>query len=737
PPVENDRIDYGAGAFVTTIDLRPCAERCLDEGGHWGAYLRATTGSVSVEIPVRRLIRSSSAGVIPAGTHPDGHRLLVDWRMGEPLEFEVATHQVTVSAADFDGERVHGELQGPSTAEVEEIELVNAEGESATTAVPTGDGDDPVRFSLPVPQVDTSELSPDEFVAWDVRARLRSGEQVPVANHAEQQLAVTDTVTGACGVERTRDGFLAVRAWRVVALADSAAVDDDGVLHLEGRVHGAGATEPMRLRLRGRQTVRFSDQISRADDGTFTVAVPLEQAVGRFGSCALPTGAHDAAMFVGEESADQERVPVLLSERAGSRLPIPVSTDRLEGRLIRGPENRVRLHLDRPLGEARGRYRQHQLRTAGRQSGELRKALLIRSYFGESATCNGVGIVRELRERGSDLDVFWSVRDHSVPVPDGAEPVVMRSREWYDLLGSAEYYLDNMFQPTFHSKPPGQVLIQTFHGYPFKTMGREHWAQTVRSPQAIEDYERRAAEWDYLISPAAYATPLLRRDFAYDGDVLEIGYPRNDVLVGPEAAGIRSTVRELLGIRPDQQAILYAPTFRDYESPDDFRAAMVDFLDLNAVADALGDDGVLLVRGHAFNARAGQRVGERPGVVDVTGYPEVSDLYLAADAAIVDYSSLRFDFAVTGKPMIFHVPDLERYRETRGWVVDFEPTAPGPHVSTTDEVIDQVRDLGRVTQAYREQYERFRHEFIELEDGRASARFVDAVMVPRGDAPSA
>ena len=79
--------------------------------------------------------------------------------------------------------------------------------------------------------------------------------------------------------------------------------------------------------------------------------------------------------------------------------------------------------------------------------------------------------------------------------------------------------------------------------------------------------------------------------------------------------------------------------------------------------------------------------------MDVTDYPEVSDLYLAADAAVVDYSSLRFDFGVTGKPMIFHVPDLQRYQDTRGWLFDFEPTAPGPLVDTTAEVVDQLRDL--------------------------------------------
>ena len=735
PPVENDRIDYGAGAFDTTVDLRPCAERCLREGGRWAAHLRVTTGSVSREIPVRRLIRSSSAGVIPVATHPDGHRVLVDWRMGEQLQFEVAEHRVAASSVHVDRGEVAGELDGPAASDVVAVDLVDGEGEVAATVDIADEQDAPFSFSLAVPEVDTSELSPDEFVAWHVRARLRSGEEVPVASPAERQLEVVDAASGAYGIERTREGTLAVRVWRVVALADSVDVDERDVLHIEGRVHGIGAAGPLRLRLRGRKSVEFSDELRRADDGTFTVAIPLQRVVGRFGPCALPTGAHDAALFLGDEPDDHVRVPVLVSGEAGSRLPVPVATGRLEGRLIRGPENRVRLHLDRPLGEARGRYRQHQLRTTTRHSGELRSALLIRSYFGESATCNGVGIVRELRRRGSDLDVFWSVRDHSVPVPDGAEPVVMRSREWYDLLGSATYYLDNMFQPTFHRKPPGQVLVQTFHGYPFKTMGRQHWEQTLRSPQAIEEYERRAAEWDYLVSPAAYATPLLRRDFAYDGDVLEIGYPRNDVLQSPEADGIRSAVRALFGIRPDQRAILYAPTFRDYESPDDFRAAMVDLLDLEAVADALGDAGVLLVRGHAFNARAGQNIGERPGIVDVTDYPEVSDLYLAADAAIVDYSSLRFDFAVTGKPMIFHVPDLQRYRETRGWVVDFERTAPGPHVSTTDEVIERVRDLDGVRDTYREQYERFGRDFIELDDGRASERFVDAVMVPRGDAP--
>jgi CDP-glycerol glycerophosphotransferase len=160
---------------------------------------------------------------------------------------------------------------------------------------------------------------------------------------------------------------------------------------------------------------------------------------------------------------------------------------------------------------------------------------------------------------------------------------------------------------------------------------------------------------------------------------------------------------------------------------------MVDFLDFAAAREALGDDVVFLVRGHAFNARTRER-RRFAGTIDVTDYPEVSDLYLAADVGVVDYSSLRFDFGVTGKPMVFLVPDLERYVETRGWLFDFEPTAPGPLARTTDDVVAALADLPGLRDRYAPAYATFREDFLDLEDGRAGQRFVEQVIAPRGDA---
>jgi CDP-glycerol glycerophosphotransferase len=287
----------------------------------------------------------------------------------------------------------------------------------------------------------------------------------------------------------------------------------------------------------------------------------------------------------------------------------------------------------------------------------------------------------------------------------------------------------------YHRKPEGQVIITTFHGYPFKQMGHPHWRNLQFSRERIDTYVARTLEWDYLVSPARYATPLLTRDFGYSGPVLEIGYPRNDVLQSTDAPKIRTATRESLGIPENVTAVLYAPTFRDYLTVDDHLAPMIDFLDAPRLARHLGDDYVVLVRGHAFNRRMPQRQHRQSNLIDVTDYPDPADLYLASDAAVLDYSSLRFDYGVTGKPMLFLVPDLQRYQETRGWLTDYEPTAPGPLLNTTEEVASALENLEDVVSSYADTYRRFRQEYLDLEDGRAAARLVDAVIVPRGDAP--
>jgi CDP-glycerol glycerophosphotransferase len=52
----------------------------------------------------------------------------------------------------------------------------------------------------------------------------------------------------------------------------------------------------------------------------------------------------------------------------------------------------------------------------------------------------------------------------------------------------------------------------------------------------------------------------------------------------------------------------------------------------------------------------------------------------------------------------------------------------------TAELVDALRDLPRAGAAHAVARARFRADYMELEDGHAAARLVDAVMGPRGDA---
>lgn len=715
PPYDEPWCDYAPGTFSVDVQLETIVD-ATDPRDTWTIGLRVETCGFTVSGPVTTLARGGDLGALSAVLLDDGTRVVPQWSLFEPLRLRVLPRRVEVAEVALEGRTVSGRLSGPDAAQVARVEAGSG---TTTTTTRVRDG----RFSLELPRV--PGLAPGAVHTWHVGGRFLDNRLADLVlpgdpNHDEHDgLAITHDARQVLSVVEAHPA----------AFATAVEVVGDTV-RVSGRLQGSVATA-VRLTTRNKRIQAVGPEAPVAGAG-FVAELPLRHPVYRFGDHPLPHGEHDLEAELVSGDGEAVSVPVRIDDQLARTLPVPVDTDEHEGRMVRGPDGALRLHLLRPIRDARGRYRQNQLQLAPPPSG-LTRGILFRSYFGEKATDNGVAIQAELRRRGSDLPVFWAVHDHSVVLPEGGIPVVVNTPDWYRLISSVTYYVDNMYQPTYHHKPDGQVLVETFHGYPFKQMGHPHWRNLGFSEDKIGSYDERARQWDHLLSPARYATPLLTRDFAYDGPVLEIGYPRNDVLNAPEAAAIRAATRASLGIGQHQTAVLYAPTFRDYLSADDMRAPMVDFLDFDRARRELGTDVVFLVRGHAFNARTRER-RTFPGTIDVTDYPEVSDLYLAADVGVVDYSSLRFDFGVTGKPMVFLVPDLERYQDTRGWLFDFEPTAPGPFARDTDDVVAALADLDRLRTEYAGPYAAFRDAYLDLEDGHAAQRFVDQVIAPRGDA---
>jgi CDP-glycerol glycerophosphotransferase len=389
----------------------------------------------------------------------------------------------------------------------------------------------------------------------------------------------------------------------------------------------------------------------------------------------------------------------------------------------------VGFSLSAPLPvEQSGGYPQRQLQNACLEGvGPIDPTLVyFASYDGSQPTDSGLAIDQAMRRMFPELRSVWGVADPRTPVPEGSTAVLINSPEWYRVISTAGHLVQNVDFPRWWRKRPGQRFLQTVHGYPAKAMGLMMWRAKEFTPRRLAaELGRTSAGWDLILTPAPEMDQYYRREYAYQGPICNQGYPRDDDLVLPSAGQRRDRVRELLDIAPEQKVILYAPTWRDHLASSYRSAELVDKLDVASASARLGDQFVLLLRGHRFTSTLRRTRSGTTKIIDVTDYPEISDLILAADAAVLDYSSLRFDFALTGRPMVFLVPDLADYTGgIRGFLFDYIDTAPGPLATTADDAITALQDLDQLAERYRDQIAAFNARYQYLQDGHAAERVV-------------
>ncbi|MCW2636692.1 MAG: CDP-glycerol:poly(glycerophosphate) glycerophosphotransferase [Blastococcus sp.] len=350
----------------------------------------------------------------------------------------------------------------------------------------------------------------------------------------------------------------------------------------------------------------------------------------------------------------------------------------------------------------------------------------FRGHFSDSPRA----VYEALQERGLQADVTWLSAPHTqAGFPDGVRTAEFGSPESVLALEGADLVVSNDHIPLDWEKKPGSTYLQTWHGTPLKRIHNDVlWAPEGR----LAYLEHDIARWDLLLSPNHASTERLRTAFGFTGPIHETGLPRNDLLSSPRAAEVRAEVRAQLGIAEDERAVLYTPTWRDdlvfqKTGPRDFEFP----LDLVDFTDRLGSDHVLLLRLHNM-VMDRLDVEEGSVVRDVCGYPDIRDLYLAADLLVTDYSSTMFDFAITGKPILNFTYDLDYFRdELRGFYFDLAEAAPGPLLGTSKELVAAIADIDAVTAEHQERYARFRSTFTHLEDGAATDRVLDLIF-PNG-----
>ncbi|MER5555808.1 CDP-glycerol glycerophosphotransferase family protein [Streptomyces sp. NPDC002793] len=430
--------------------------------------------------------------------------------------------------------------------------------------------------------------------------------------------------------------------------------------------------------------------------------------------------------------------PVRVGTALAAALPMSAgSTVGARFRLDRRHGDRLTVHSAPPLDDTeRSAYRQGRLRTAhypAQRRLPLRDAVL---YTGEGSPR---AVHAELVRRSTEVEHLW-VTDGSegatTRVPPTAVPVVAHSTAWYEALARARRIVAAGQLPVWFERRPDQTVVQTWHGSPLGRFGLDLTGTLYADHQDLATLAHRSAQWSLLLSPSAFATPLLRRALAYRGEVLEAGCPADDLLSAPGREKTAERVRRGLGIPDGHRVVLYAPTYRDHLAhPPSAGTGGSDplyrwdpALDLPALARSLDGRTTVLVRRHPLVTGS---VPVHPALRDASAHPDATELLLIADVLVTDYSGLMFGFAHTGRPMLFHTYDLEHYRDTvRGFCLDFETRAPGPLLVTTDEVAQALRGTPASRELHAEAYESFRRDHCGPADGGAARRVVDRLLSP-------
>ena len=349
------------------------------------------------------------------------------------------------------------------------------------------------------------------------------------------------------------------------------------------------------------------------------------------------------------------------------------------------------------------------------------KKAVCQSYYGRGYSDSPKAVAEELRRRG--WRVYWTVKspEDAKTLPRGVEPLPVDSPRAIWHLCTAGVWVDNSRKWAYTQKRGATRYIQTWHGFPLKRI--EGDAAGALDESYVTAAKKDSALCDLFLSNSVFLTEVYRRAFWYQGEVLECGFPRNDVLFAPGAGAeeAEKKVRAALSLPEGKRLALYAPTFRR-----DQGLSVYD-LDYGRLAEALGKrfggEWIVLAKLHPnIAAKAGELGLDGRWAVNASGYADIQDLYLACGALVTDYSSVMFDYMNTGKPCFLYVNDVESYRGDRNFYFDLD-SLPFVRSESNEELEGAV--LGYEEQRQRERTEAFCREWGIREDGSAAKQTAD------------
>ncbi len=175
-----------------------------------------------------------------------------------------------------------------------------------------------------------------------------------------------------------------------------------------------------------------------------------------------------------------------------------------------------------------------------------------------------------------------------------------------------------------------------------------------------------------------------------------MGLPRCDHLFNvnscAEALKNKPLSKLILNKRDIKKIILYAPTWRFYDKKISLPLAELGNVELDKVENYLiSNDAYMLISIHPivrnrFQLDSYQRIRYIEEKINL----DINELLPEVDVLITDYSSIATDFLIMNRPILFSMPDYDKYFQEIGLLDDIRNDLPGEEVFSTSSFLSSL-----------------------------------------------
>ena len=236
--------------------------------------------------------------------------------------------------------------------------------------------------------------------------------------------------------------------------------------------------------------------------------------------------------------------------------------------------------------------------------------------------------------------------------------------------------------------------INLWHGFPLKKIGN-----LITGNSKKYSFVDKISSGGCWLDQYVLATSELCRDLLSEAmgirkeNCIIASYPRTEILFSAYA---KSRSKESF-------SVFYLPTLRGKKE----RNPLLD-ADLLAINKAFHNNGITFqMKPHPASIGEWKSIDNLSNFKILNACEDVYNVLSNTDLLITDYSSVHFDYMLTGKALMFFPYDYTEYVTTdRGFNLPYDQYTPGDKVYTVEEMVAKILEIKNNYREYQKKYEK-------------------------------